>query len=244
MYLKNWLRGLRTTAVVSRAEVVQALVNLYDDPSYLEIGVYLGETFRAVKAKRKVAVDPAFKISPKDREIGESVAYHEVSSDIYFGEIASSDKKFDVIYLDGLHTFEQTLRDLLNSEAYLKPNGVVIIDDVVPNSYLSSLRDFQTFEEVRRATGSEDGSWMGDVFRLVFFIDAFFQQYSYATVSENHGQLVLWRDRREGKNLSSLLVGEISHFEYSDVIRSTATFNLKTLSAIVELVKANLKKTN
>jgi predicted O-methyltransferase YrrM len=73
--------------------------------------------------------------------VGDKVIYHKTISDIYFGELASSDEKFDVIVLDGLHTFEQTLRDLLNSEAYLKPNGVVIIDDVMPNSYQASLRE-------------------------------------------------------------------------------------------------------
>src|ERR1022692_2180630 len=98
-------------AMVSRADVVQALVDLYEEPSYLEIGVHSGETFHAVKAKRKVAVDPKFAISPENREASDVVVYHEVTSDIYFGELASSDEQFDVIFLDGLHTLEQTLRD-------------------------------------------------------------------------------------------------------------------------------------
>jgi hypothetical protein len=228
--------------VVSRADVVQALADLYEEPSYLEIGVYLGETFRAVKAKRKVAVDPKFAMSPKDPEPSDTVLYHEVTSDVYFGDLAPSEEKFDVIFLDGLHTFEQTLRDLLNSEAYLKPNGVIIIDDVIPNSYHASLREFESFEEVRKASSSADGSWMGDVFRLVFFIETFLQQYSYATVSENHGQLVLWPERRPDKSLIRRQVEQISRLEYSDVIRNRVVFRLKTLSEIVELVRGSIAR--
>src|ERR1022692_701090 len=220
MASKGALDSLRRATVISRADVVQALADLYEEPCYLEIGVWLGETFHAVKATRKVAVDPKFKFAAQDREAGDKVIYHETISDIYFGELASSDEKFDVIFLDGLHTFEQTLRDLLNAEAYLKPNGVVIIDDVMPNSYQASLREYERFAAVREATGSKDLSWMGDVFRLVFFIDTFFQQYSYATVLENHGQLVLWPERREAKSLIRRNVEQISRFEYSDLIRN------------------------
>jgi hypothetical protein len=228
--------------MVSRADVVQALADLYDEPSYLEIGVYFGETFHAIKAKRKVAVDPTFRIAPQDREASKTAVYHEVTSDIYFGEIVRKDDRFDVVFLDGLHTFEQTLRDLLNSEAYLKPNGVVIIDDVLPNSYHASLRDVKKYEEIRIATGSEDRSWMGDVFKLVFFVEAFMQQYSYATVNENHGQLVLWSERRQVKNLSRRLVEEVSRLEYSDVIHNRANFRPKPLSEIVELVNGNINR--
>jgi len=228
--------------VTSRAEVVQALADLYEKPSYLEIGVYVGGTFHAVKATRKVAVDPQFRFPASDREAGERVIYHETVSDVYFGELAPSDEKFDLIFLDGLHTFEQTLRDLLNSEMYLKANGVIIIDDVMPNSYHASLRDFETFAEVRKAIGSQDPSWMGDVFKLVFFIDTFFQQYSFATVRENHGQLVLWPERRAAKSLAGRNVEEISRFEYSDLIRNKEVLRLKPLSEIIELVRKNIER--
>jgi hypothetical protein len=37
---------------------------------------------------------------------------------------------------------------------------------------------------------------MGDVYKVVYFIDTFLQQLSWRTVAENHGQAVVWRARR------------------------------------------------
>ena len=37
---------------------------------------------------------------------------------------------------------------------------------------------------------------MGDVFRLVYFIDTFCQQLSFRVIENNHGQAVVWRQRR------------------------------------------------
>jgi hypothetical protein len=66
------------------------------------------------------------------------------------------------------------------------------------NSCPRSLPDWQMAVRVRAAVDpwARDLSWMGDVYRLVFFIQSFFQQYRYATIQDNHGQLVVWRDRR------------------------------------------------
>jgi tetratricopeptide (TPR) repeat protein len=232
------------TAMVTRAEVVQTFVNLYSDPSYLEIGVSLGLTFHAVKANRKIAVDPKFQFPPGEREVRGMTSYHEVPSDIYFGELVPPNAKFDVIFLDGLHTLEQTLRDLLNAVSLLSPYGVIVIDDVIPNSYQASLRDLDNFSEVRRISGLKDRSWMGDVFRLVFFIDTFLQQFSYATVLENHGQLVLWAARRKAGELQPRNLEHICRYEYCDVLRNKSVFKLRPLSEIRQLVQGLGQKKN
>lgn len=128
--------------MISRPEAINQFLALFDAPSYLEIGVSEGETFFAVKAQRKVAVDPKFRF-PFDRAIKEnaSCTFHEVASDIYFSDWIGPSEVFQVIYLDGLHTFEQTLRDFTNAIRFLAPDGVIIIDDIVPNSYQSGLPD-------------------------------------------------------------------------------------------------------
>lgn len=182
--------------MLTRSAVLQRLLSLYQSPAYLEIGVSLGEMFLALKPADKVAVDPLFQFMPKP---GPGVEYHQVPSDAYFAA-APPEQVFDVIYIDGLHTFEQTLRDLLNAVFKLRDGGVIVIDDVRPNSYDSSLPDlaqlFHRREEGAAAPGATwpmDGSWMGDVFKVSFFIQSFMQQFSYATVTDNHGQTVLWR---------------------------------------------------
>lgn len=178
---------------MNRADVVQTVVDRYNGASYLEIGVSTGETFNQVRARRKVAVDPAFGFSPPPNN--PSVQYHSVASDKYFGN-QELFELFDVIFLDGLHTFEQTLRDFTNSIDRLNRGGLIVIDDVLPNHWYASIRDYQTSILVRDALKIQDRSWMGDTYRLVFFLKSFFQQYDYATVADNHGQLVVWRKVR------------------------------------------------
>jgi hypothetical protein len=157
---------------------LQTILALFAEPSYLEIGVNTRETFFAVDAVRKVAVDPRFQFdvdAAREREPRSEV--FEVESDVYFGELIRPDDIFDVIYLDGLRTFEQTLRDFCNAIQFLREDGVIVIDGVIPNSYSASIPDASTAEAVKGALKDRDQSWMSDVFRLVFFFQAFFQQY-------------------------------------------------------------------
>lgn len=181
---------------VSRRDVVQSCLDLFHEPDYLEVGVCEGSTFRHIRAARKVAVDPAFAPGVLDELRPQAgVEAHEVTSDAYFGTIAG-ERRFDVIYLDGLHTFEQTLRDLLNALVRLKDPGVIVIDDVYPDSYHGSLPDRERTRLIMRHTEASSRKWMGDVYRLTFFIDSFAQQLSYRMTSNNHGQLIVWRKAR------------------------------------------------
>jgi capsular polysaccharide biosynthesis protein len=225
--------------MLTRAEVVQSFLDLYEQPAYLEIGVNEGATFNHVVAKIKTAVDPNFQCDATNKtENGQRIQFFELMSDEYFGAAAEEHQKFDVIYLDGLHTFEQTLRDLLNSIGRLNPQGVIVIDDVIPNSYHASLPDLRFFQLVLQETGSKDMSWMGDVYKLVFFIQSYFQQFSYATVKENHGQLVLWRHRRPASKLVDRKIEQIGRLEYCEMIAQREAFKITPLADIVAAVKA------
>lgn len=181
-----------------RSNVLKRLTKLYDEPRYLEVGVGRGITFERVPAARKVAVDPLFRFDheAKARELPEAT-YHPVTSDEYFNRIIEPDDVFDVIYLDGLHVYDQTLRDLLNALEHLQPRGVIVIDDTRPPTYLASLADRELFFQLKRATGSTEKQWMGDVYRTVYFIAAMCPHLSYATIANNHGQTVVWRKRRD-----------------------------------------------
>ena len=80
-------------------------------------------TFNAIQASRKVAVDPRFRFKVAEARSGDApeAEFHEVPSDEYFGRIADPDERFHVIFLDGLHTLEQTLRDFTNALEFLAP---------------------------------------------------------------------------------------------------------------------------
>ena len=220
--------------MISRSGVLQRLLGLYEQPRYLEIGVNRGVTFHAVTAHRKVAVDPKFVFAVPAGQ-SEGVSYHEVTSDEYFGRIVAAEERFDLIYLDGLHTFEQTLRDLINALAHLAPGGVVLIDDIIPNSFQASLPSPAAARAVRDFLGQTDPSWMGDVFKLVFFVQSFFQKLSYATIRDNHGQLVLWQASRE--KVVARDIGEFARLSFADVVLQKDAFQIRPLDEILAEIR-------
>jgi len=211
--------------VVRRPAVVRRLLSLYEAPRYLEVGVCAGATFDRVEAPRKVAVDPEFRFDHEQAERDHpGTEYHQVTSDDYFGRVIAEDEAFDVIFLDGLHTFEQTLRDLNNALCHLQPRGVMLIDDVSPPTYLASLPDRETYFRVRDWLGVTHKAWMGDVFKLVYFIETFHQGLSFRTISNNHGQAVVWRERRPSvreRTVADIATLSFEHFVLQqDALRS------------------------
>jgi hypothetical protein len=229
--------------VISRPEAINRFLELFDAPNYLEIGVSEGETFFAVKAQRKIAVDPRFRF-PVDQARNEnaSCAFHEVASDIYFGEQIRPSEIFQVIYLDGLHTFEQTLRDFTNAVRFLSPHGVIIIDDIVPNSYQSGLPDQLDSVCVKKFIGDPDHSWMGDTYKLVFFIEAFFPTFELRTIADNHGQGVVWRANPVRRDVKTYSAQEIADLQFLDVVKQHDIFRKKPCAEIVEEFKSARRK--
>jgi Methyltransferase domain len=224
---------------MERFEVIQRLLGAFVNPSYLEIGVGTGDTFFKISAPNKVAVDPAFEFKSEMAPRGPGIEYHSVTSDEYFGSIVNPTKRFDVIFLDGLHTFEQTLRDLLNAIHYLTPQGVIVVDDVIPSSFHASLPNHKRSVALRRALNPDDPdkSWMGDVYKVVFFVDAFLQQFRFATVRENHGQLILWRHAGVRSSTVQRSMSEIVNLQFDSVKLEQQIFNVRKFEEILLLVK-------
>lgn len=224
---------------LKRWQVLRRLVNLYPEPRYLEVGVCEGLTFDRVPAARKVAVDPEFRFDQVEKgRTHPEATYHEVTSDEYFNRIVAPDEEFDVIYLDGLHVFGQTLRDLLNALAHLQPRGVIVIDDTRPPTYLASIPDRIRFGEERRALGVRDQDWMGDVFKVVHFVQAFCPHLSYGTIANNHGQTVVWRQRRDEEPRRDL--GGIAAMTFDEFSASEDVLRLKRFGEIRREVRRDL----
>lgn len=94
---------------------------------YLEIGVQDGETFSRVKVRKKTGVDP-------DKR---SAATVFETSDAYFQALHPR-SRFDLVFVDGLHTRDQVVRDVLNSLRHLSPSGVIVVHDCDPPDHGSA----------------------------------------------------------------------------------------------------------
>lgn len=159
------LRGLPSGHQIGcRAQRINTIANcLQGAEDYLEIGVQFGFTLSSVQMRNKTGVDPHLMFNPR---LANTVKLHKKGSDEFFSELGSKEL-FDVVFLDGLHTFKQTSRDFVNSLRHLKPNGVIVIDDVVPSSREKALPDRkEAIDSQLRLLGVADGEWFGDVWKV------------------------------------------------------------------------------
>ena len=134
---------------LSRANIIQTLINNIDGESYLEIGIGTGQLFKSIKCAKKVSVDPCISDGSQS---GNRKPTFKMTSDDFFKK--NSQIKFDVIFIDGLHEYEQCQRDCLNSIKSLNENGIILFHDFLPRS---------TFEE---NVPRKQSSWTGDVWKV------------------------------------------------------------------------------
>ncbi len=107
---------------------------------------------------------------------------------------------------------------------HLQPRGVIIADDTRPPTYLASLPNRDNFFRVRSWMGIDDQRWMGDVFKLVYFVDTFCPHLSYRTISNNHGQTVFWRHRRTEPNQRTW--SDIGSLDFEQLVLTEETLRL------------------
>jgi hypothetical protein len=108
-------------------DVLNHLIQAFDLKSYLEIGVRDCSTFEQVICQEKFAVDPA----PQKTVSGENVFFYVETSDSFFKRIPE-ERKFDLIFIDGDHSFDFVKRDLENSINHISKNGVIVLHDTDP----------------------------------------------------------------------------------------------------------------
>lgn len=197
---------------------INRLIAALEAQSYLEIGVQNGQTFWAVKATQRTGVDPVFRFDPL-KDTAPNVNLQEMSSDRFFRELPP-DQAFDVIFIDGLHTFEQAYRDLCNSLIHVRPPTVLLLDDTWPSDVFSSLRDQHQAIALRAGTGSDDLSWHGDVFKVVFAMHDFHFGLNYRTITgSGNPQTLVWRSnlwQREPLFDSLEAISRLTYFDFLD----------------------------
>tara|TARA_B100000686_G_scaffold352519_1_gene454762 strand:+ start:380 stop:1108 length:729 start_codon:yes stop_codon:yes gene_type:complete len=140
-----------------RIEIIKKIISKKNIKNYLEIGCDQDEVFSEIKVENKIGVDP------------NSGGTHRMTSDSFF--LANS-KLFDLIFIDGLHTYEQVKKDIINSLKCLKKNGLILVHDCFPFNYYDqaipraqkkwngdvwkAITEFRTFDQIDVCVGSFD----------------------------------------------------------------------------------------
>ena len=125
---------------IFRWDLIQHIINKYNCTTYLEIGCDKDQSFSRIKINKKVGVDPISGGTIRD------------TSDNFF--IKNKDK-FDIIFIDGLHHYEQVIKDIYNSLDILNDNGHILIHDCLPRTI------------AHQAIPRYRGSWNGDVWKSI-----------------------------------------------------------------------------
>lgn len=159
---------------VNRIKAVKQALRGRTNPVYLEIGVSKGQAFQKISADIKFAVDPAFRLTDHTRQVADSKArvtrYFEVTSDAFFEQETATLEQhpIDVALIDGLHTWEQVVRDVENTLRYLRPDGVIFLHDCNPPFELASRRADSWEDFMAEQKGPlKIGLWNGDVWKAI-----------------------------------------------------------------------------
>ena len=123
-----------------RYDIINKIIIKRNYTSYLEIGCFKDETFNQINIKKKIGVDPV------------SGGNLRMTSDQFF---IDNKEKFDLIFIDGLHVYEQVIKDIFNSIKVLKENGIILVHDCLPRKLW-----YQT------PTRMSD-TWNGDVWKAI-----------------------------------------------------------------------------
>ena len=101
----------------------------YENCNYLEIGCFDNKAFDTIPLplNKKIGVDPL------------RGGTHRMTSDQFFSE---NKIFFDVIFIDGLHTYEQCSKDVINSMKCLNDNGIIILHDMLPRSKSEETQEY------------------------------------------------------------------------------------------------------
>ena len=205
---------------MNRIKAVQQALGGRMKPVYLEIGVKRGSAFRRITADEKIAVDPEFKLSARSRKLADAKArathYFEATSDAFFASEASflEQRGIDVALIDGLHTYEQVVRDVENTLRYLRDDGVIILHDCNPArasiAYpAASIADFSVQHHWWNLL------WSGDVWKAIVYLRSTRDDLLIATLKCDFGVGLVRRGSPDSR--LSYTPAQIEALDYADL---------------------------
>jgi hypothetical protein len=171
-----------------REDLINKIINNYNlhNPAYLEIGVWEGSTFKHIRTSTKDGVDPG--------QYCDSVYvnYKTTSDDFFQNHIK---RKYDIVFIDGLHTAYQVSKDIYNSINNLNNGGWIILDDVFPHCE----------NEQERLNLRKVGSQTGDVWKAVYHVLNTIRDISdimYFEDSTERGNFIFRVKAENGRNIT------------------------------------------
>ena len=105
-------------------------------------------------------------------------------SDDFF-ESLDKNVKFDLIFIDGLHHYDQVLRDIRNSLKHLNKGGTIVCHDMLPDN------------EEMQIVPRQVESWTGDCWKAWAYLRMTRKDLSMIVLDTDHGIGIICRGRQE-----------------------------------------------
>ena len=183
----------------NRQFIVQDIIKRKNYKSYLEIGCFDDELFNFVNCEKKIGVDPV---------VGGNI---RKTSDVYFKDC---NEKFDCIFIDGLHSYNQVIKDISNSLNVLNPNGIILLHDCLPNNFFA------------QAIPRCQYNWNGDVWKSIVECRTKKDLDTY-TCYADHGIGVIFK--RKNQNILNVNIKDFSKINFREYF-----YNYKKYMNIIE----------
>jgi hypothetical protein len=142
-------------------ETLQAISKEIQPEWYLEIGTRDGRSLRAINTNF-IAVDPKFAITKNTLNAAKQFFFFQETSDAFFQRdfMRLNNIQPGLAFIDGMHLFEFVLRDFINIEKAMDPDGAICLHDVLPFNADMTTRNIDYLEKLKLP-------WTGDVWKIL-----------------------------------------------------------------------------
>ncbi len=186
---------------VTRDQIINRIIQKFGFKTYLEVGVNNPEfCFNKINCEEKMGVDPGidFPLNP---------VKYQMTSDEFFDSLDSNkldlhpDKKWDVIFIDGLHVSHQVHRDIENALNHLSWNGYIVVHDCNPPDSWHAREDY--------SKSGNNSNWCGSVWKSIYWFRSNREDLQTIVIDTDYGVGLI----RKGP--STKIPFSNSFFEYS-----------------------------
>lgn len=231
---------------MNKLTIIQSVIDRLQAATYLEIGVQKAKNFYKVKAPFKIAIDPAFRLKLKRKlwylKDFRKNHFFETTSDEFFLNHAPQlfeERKIDVAFIDGLHTYEQSFRDFENCFSHLAPNGVILFHDCNPATREAAAAVNSPSEMKEKYPDSPTHEWNGDVWKSILRLRSLHPDLEVFTLDCDYG--VGFARRVEPESILDFSAAQIAALQYEDFDQNRREYlNLKSPAYLSEVL-ARLK---
>ncbi len=212
---------------MNRLTVIQQIIDAIEAEYYLEIGVCTGEVLGNINAKHKFGVDPQFQIPNINVNVKQTyndandnaMRLYEVTSDIFFSYFIEKDMPhgIDVAFVDGLHNYEQSLKDVKNCLKYLNDGGFIIMHDCNPLNFATAYPVKESINEaIELASKGEipgwNGAWNGDVWKTLVHLRVEYDDLEIFTLDLDWGLGIIRKG--QSNKLTDITIKDIEKADY------------------------------